>query len=135
MPDLVFPYTELTTALQAKLAVSGNKLSMFVNNVTPDKSSTFATFSLANDPVTASPITWTLTSGSWTYTNDAFGVMAKHAQLGMVVNGPLSLYGYLVYTSANVLIYAQRFDSAPFPLVTGLNPLVIVPEVHCDSPG
>ncbi len=130
----VWTYARLLAMLQSELTAADLKLSLYSNNVTPTKSSVFADFTIAVDPSSMAALTWTLPSGSWTFNTDSDGEYGQQPQIAQVINGPLDVYGYFVYTLANVLKYAQRFDSAPVSLPSGPNAAILIPVVHANSP-
>jgi hypothetical protein len=134
MPDQVWTYARLLSMLQGELTAADLILSLFSSNTTPTKTSAFADFTIATDPVTTLPLTWTLPAASWSFSTDSDGEVATQPQIAQIINGSLSVYGYLVYTAGNVLVYAQRFDSAPVVFPSGANAAILIPVVHGNSP-
>jgi hypothetical protein len=134
MSDQVWTYLELTASLQDKLTAADLYLSLYDNDVTGDKSSVYADFNIAVDPVTSAPLTWTLALGDWTFTTDPDGSVATQPQIAQIINGAIDLYGYFVYDGSNLLKYSQRFTPAPASLPSGPNAVILVPIVHADSP-
>jgi hypothetical protein len=130
----VWTYARLLAMLQSELTPADLTLSLFSNNVTPDKNSVFADFTIAVDPVTMLDLTWTLPMGSWSFATDSNGDVASQPQIAQVINGALDVYGYFVYDAGHVLKYAQRFTPAPVSFPSGPNAAILTPVVHGDSP-
>lgn len=134
MSDQVWTYAQLTLNLQDRLTAGSLFLSLYDNNVIGDKSSVFADFHIAVDPVTAAPLTWTLLPGDWSFSTDPDGSVAVQPQIAQVINGPLSIYGYFVYDGGSVLFYSQLLTGAPVVLPSGPNAAILTPAVHANSP-
>ena len=132
---LVAPNVGVQEMLKRALNVSATgdvKLHLYQNDVTPGESDTVATYTEA---------TWTgyaektLTGGSWTVTNadPSEASYAQQTYTSTAGSQNQANYGYYVTNSANtILLWAERFTSAPYTIVNNGDTISVTPKFTLD---
>lgn len=105
-------------------------LKLFTNNVTPGETDTAATYTEASGNGYAAK---TLTGANWTITPGA-PTSASFAQQTFTFTGNLgNVYGYyIVRSSTQDLIWAEKFTDGPYNIVNNGDQIKITPTITID---
>ena len=134
---LVCPNVSEVTLLEYlvnKAAPTNPVLRLFHNDVTPSES-TIIGGGLPNGLEEANETGYgaiTLTGASWTVSTLGGTTTASYAEQTFTFTAGADIYGYYV-TSSDVspkLLYAERFDGAPFQLPSGGGVIAITPRLE-----
>lgn len=129
---LVVPNEGEVQALLALLSAQNLFLRLYSNNVTPDETTTVASFIQVTgggySQKTLSFLNWSFTPGNPSYATQAQQTFAFTG----VPSGTPYVYGYYVSDLAGTLFWAERFASSvlPFAPVAG-SQIRITPRLEC----
>jgi hypothetical protein len=131
--SLLVPNQGESIALKALLnhtAPQNLVLRLYTNNKTPAETDTEADYTQASGSGYSAI---TLTGSSWTVTPGA-PTSAAYAQQSFTFTGALgNVYGYyLTQASSGLLVYAERFASAPINIQNNGEKINITPTITCD---
>lgn len=90
-------------------------LHLFVNNLTPGKSTTLGNITESTDSGYASI---SLPSGGWSFATTLGVSAATYAQQTFTITNGTSIYGYYI-TDTDGLLWVERFPEAPYVLPSG----------------
>jgi len=130
--SIVIPNVAEVAVLNYFLTTEDLYLRLYSNNVTPNESSTAASFTQVTGGGYAQIL---LPKGSWTVTPGDPSV-ATQAQKTFSFTGatgaPSTIYGYYVVNAAGVLQWAERFPGAnvPFTPIAGSS-IKVTPRMEC----
>lgn len=127
---LVVPNQGEQIALEAfvgKTAGQNLVLRLYTNDITPGETNTEATYTEASGNGYAAK---TLTAASWTFTAGAPSNVA-YAEQTFTFTGALgNVYGYyFTQVSSGLLVWAERFTSAPFNIANNGDQIKITPQI------
>lgn len=132
---LLVPNVGEELALKAFLnhtAPQNQYLNLYTSNTTPAEGDTFATYTLATGSGYAQK---SLTGSSWSVTPGA-PTSAAYARQDFTWSGvptPATMYGYVVnQQTSTILMWAERFTSAPYTIVNAADEVRVTPTITCD---
>lgn len=129
---IVVPNGGEVQALLALLSAQNLFLRLYSNNVTPDETSTVASFTQVAGggyaQITLSFLDWSFTPGNPSYASQN----QRTFNFTGVTNAPGTIYGYYLTDLAGTLFWAERFPSSvlPFTPVAGSR-IRITPRLEC----
>lgn len=116
--------TELLSRMLNKSATGDVKIQLYSSNTTPAESDTISTYTLITDPAAI-----TLTGASWTVTTGT----ASYSQQTFTFTGANTVYGYVVTNSAGTtLLWAEKFTDGPYSIPSGGGTIKITPSISLD---
>lgn len=132
MPLLVPDVGEvnLLSRMVNKIATGDVKLRLFKNNYTPVEAATAASFTQAN---AAGYAEQTLTGATWTVATNAGVTEASYPERTFNFTAADTIYGYYVVDSAGTtVLWAERFDGAPFNIPAGGGSVKVTPRIRLE---
>jgi len=105
-------------------------LRLYTSNITPAESDTIGTYS-GDEPSDIAYTPATLTGTSWTVATVSGTTSATYAERFFSFSTSASSYGYFVTdNSGSSLLWAERFDAAPFNIPSGGGEIAIIPKIE-----
>jgi len=103
-------------------------LRLYTNDVDPSETDTIATY-IGSEPTDVAYTPATLPGASWTVATVSGVTTASYASQFFSFSSGASTYGYFVTDNSGTgLLWAERFDAAPYNIATGGGVIRIDPE-------
>lgn len=121
---------QLLSRMLNKVATGDVKLRLFKNNYTPVEGSTVAAFTQAS---AAGYAEQTLAGASWTVATSSGVTEAAYPERTFSFSAAETIYGYYVVDAAGTtVLWAERFDGAPFNIPAGGGSVKVTPRIRLE---
>lgn len=102
-------------------------LRLFTNNLTPGKTTVIGDITEASG---SGYNNLSLSGGSWTIATADGTNSGTYAQQTFTLTGAITVYGYYLTTTSNQLLFAERFDTAPYVLPSDGGEILVNPKFN-----
>lgn len=133
--SIVFPNDAEVLLLKYMLnhtSATDTKMHLYTSNITPAESDVIGDYT-PNEASDGSYTPASLTGASWTFSSVGGTTTASYAQQSFSFSSSANVYGYYVTDNSDTnLLWAERFNVAPFQIPSEGGEIAITPELELE---